>query len=256
MERGRAFKIARFTPTTLQSFSSVGKTKACFGQATHQKSESTCPIHAGQGWSTMDNRNQPNGKENAARGASQEDALQTMVSDVAREQGATEIALSLREWLTRNPGVGTIKRLSTTSGVPYSTLKKIAAAQHPPSVATLRRLVEQGGVECLRKWLRKDREPEEGRTLRKPRVEKTAGKREHKNQSEQKVRRIVGTFYSLKDQLEFLKGENEESRELFRKYMSKRDAAYMLALLQALFSEDEFQKWIFFSEYRSGETKR
>ena len=87
-------------------------------------------------------------------------------------------------------------------------------------------------------------------------MEKTAGKREHRNESEQRVRRIVGTFYSLKDQLEFLKGENEESRELFRKYMSKRDAAYMLALLQALFSEDEFQKWIFFSEYKPGETKR
>lgn len=60
----------------------------------------------------------------------------------------------------------------------------------------------------------------------------------------------------MKDQLELLKGANEQGRELFRKYMSKRDAAYLVALLQALFSEDEFQKWIFFSEYRPGGTKQ
>jgi hypothetical protein len=138
------------------------------------------------------------------------------------------------------------------SGVPYSTLRKIAAAKHPPSRLTLKRLVEQGGVECLRQWLdaapevRSKRTPSEGEGVPEP----------SKGQEEERVRRIVGTFYSLKDQLELLKGANEQGRELFRKYMSMRDAAYVVALLQALFSEDEFQKWIFFSEYRPGGTKR
>jgi hypothetical protein len=204
----------------------------------------------------MDNRGQVDVEKKRGRGGSQESARQTAVRDDTPEKRATQIALSLRDWLARNPGVGTIKRLSTTSGVPYSTLKKIAAAQHPPSLGTLSRLVEQGGVECLREWLQKDREPQEGSTLRKGRAEQGTGKPEYKGDNEHRVRRIVGTFYSLKDQLEFLKGENEQGRDLFRKYMSKRDAAYMLALLQALFSEDEFQKWIFFSEYKPGGTKR
>ena len=203
----------------------------------------------------MKNQNQADREANGGRGASQESALQTPVSDDSPEKRATQIALSLRDWLAKNPGIGTIKRLSTTSGVPYSTLKKIAAAQHPPSLGTLKRLVEQGGVDCLREWLPKDSELEGGKKLRQGKAQQTAAKPEHKNENEQRVRRIVGTFYSLKDQLEFLKGENEEGREMFRKYMSKRDAAYMVALLQALFSEDEFQKWIFFSEYRPGGTK-
>jgi len=203
----------------------------------------------------MDNRNKLDAEEKSGRAVSQESVRQTTVPDDSPEERATQIALSLRDWLARNPGIGTIKRLSSMSGVPYSTLRKIAAARRAPAPGTLKRLVEQGGVECLREWLRKDRKPPEGKTAELGREEHTGRKHEDKNEKEQRVRRIVGTFYSLKDQLEFLKGENEEARELFRKYMSKRDAAYMLALLQALFSEDEFQKWIFFSEYRPGEKK-
>ncbi|MBM3299965.1 MAG: hypothetical protein FJ279_18645 [Planctomycetes bacterium] len=164
---------------------------------------------------------------------------------------ASEIALSLRGWLARNPGIGTIKKLSETSGVPYSTLKKVAAAQHPPSPATLQRLIEQGGVECLRQWLDGRQEPGRRATA----VQRGSDQAPSDGGHEEKVRRIVGTLYSLKEQLEFLKGTNEQGRELFRKHMSKRDAAYLVALLQALFSEDEFQKWIFFSEYRPRGTK-
>lgn len=111
-------------------------------------------------------------------------------------------------------------------------------------------------MECLREWLRINRQPKGVGGPELGKEKRTGRKHDDTNENEQRVRRIVGTFYSLKDQLDTLKGENEQGRELFRKYMSKRDAAYIVALLQALFSEDEFQKWIFFSEYRPGGTKR
>jgi hypothetical protein len=122
-------------------------------------------------------------------------------------------------------------------------------------------------MECLSSWIDKtegyhqeetsssDKQAKYLHTLEKPK--KTSQSKsendiiQDRNDIEQKVRRIVGTFYLLKDQLEFLKGENEKGRELFRNYMTKRDAAYVMALLQALFSEDDFQKWILFSEYKT-----
>jgi hypothetical protein len=185
-------------------------------------------------------------------------------SQDVQKKRASEIALCVRDWLARNPEVGTIKKLSIISGVPYSTLKKIASAWRGPGLATLKRLVEYGGVESLSRFIEEpmvssqetvakcvstSQMPKDA-TVRKDEAKQLLNMAE----VEQRVRRIIGTFYSLKEQLEFLKGENEQGREFFRKYLSKRDAAYLVALLQALFSEDEFQRWIFFSEYRTGGT--
>jgi hypothetical protein len=211
--------------------------------------------------------------------------------DVQKKR-ASEIALCVRDWLARNPEVGTIKKLSIISGVPYSTLKKIVSAQRGPALPTVKKLVEHAGVESLRRFIEEPMVPSQeaaqsdaknliapslknrlsvdsvpiltapdtkcvsssqlpkDATVRKDEAKELPDTRE----IEQKVRRIIGTFYLLKEQLEFLKEENEQGRDFFRKYLSKRDAAYVVALLQALFSEDEFQTWILFSEYRTGGT--
>jgi hypothetical protein len=209
--------------------------------------------------------------------------------DVQKKR-ASEIALCVRDWLARNPEVGTIKKLSIISGVPYSTLKKIVSAQRSPALPTVRKLVEHAGVECLNRFIEEPSVPSQetaqsdANKLSMPSLKNRrsvdsvpiltvpdtkcvsssqspkdatvckdeAKKLPHTREIEEKVRRVIGTFYLLKEQLEFLKGENEQGRDFFRKYLSKRDAAYLVALLQALFSEDEFQRWIYFSEYKTG----
>jgi len=170
-----------------------------------------------------------------------------------QKKRASEIALSLRDWLARNPEVGTIKKLSVISDIPYSTLKKIFSGQRKPSLATVKKLVEYAGVECLRRFIEEPMVP--SHLPKDATAHKNAAKElSYTREIEQNVRQIIGTFYLLKEQLEFLKGENEQGRDFFRKLMSKRDAAYLVALLQALFSEDEFQRWIYFSEYKTGGT--
>jgi hypothetical protein len=207
-----------------------------------------------------------------------------------QKKRASEIALSLRDWLARNPEVGTIKNLSDISNIPYSTLKKIFSGQRCPAPATIHKLVEYAGAESLRRFIEEPIVPfqeaskSDAKNLNTPSLKNrrsvdsvttltakdtkcvsssqspkdaTVRKGEakelpHTREIEEKVRRIIGTFYLLKEQLEFLKGENEQGRDFFRKYLSKRDAAYVVALLQALFSEDEFQRWIYFSEYKTG----
>jgi len=214
-------------------------------------------------------------------------------SDDVRKKRAIEIALSVRDWLARNPEVGTIKKLSIISDIPYSTLKKIVSGQRGPAPATIKKLVEHAGVECLNRFIEEPMVPSQeaaqsdsknlsALSLKNRRsmdsapimispdtkcvsssqlpkdatVHKDAAKElPDTREIEQKVRRIIGTFYLLKEQLEFLKGENEQGRDFFRKNLSKRDAAYLVALLQSLFSEDEFQRWILFSEYRPGGKK-
>jgi hypothetical protein len=176
------------------------------------------------------------------------------LGDIQKKR-ATEIALCVRDWLSRNPEVGTIKKLSVISDIPYSTLKKIFSGQRKPSLATVKKLVEYAGVECLRSFIEEPVVPSQ--LPKDTTVHKDAAKELSDIKGiEQKVRRIIGTFYLLKEQLEFLKGENEQGRDFFRKNLSKRDAAYLVALLQALFSEDEFQRWIYFSEYRTGGTNQ
>ncbi len=52
-------------------------------------------------------------------------------------------------------------------------------------------------------------------------------------------------------ELEYFKNGIKEDREIFREVVPPEDIGYITTLLKALYSEDQFQRWIFISRYRS-----
>ena len=52
-------------------------------------------------------------------------------------------------------------------------------------------------------------------------------------------------------ELEYFKNGTKEDRDVFREVVPPEDIGYVTTLLKALYSEDQFQRWIFISRYRS-----
>lgn len=63
---------------------------------------------------------------------------------------------------------------------------------------------------------------------------------------------IAETFYALIDILEKLKQSTPEMRALIKKRIPARDIGYATSFLRALYDEDQFSDFIFFSEYKRG----
>ncbi len=64
-----------------------------------------------------------------------------------------------------------------------------------------------------------------------------------------KARKILQLLSALKRELDFFaKGSPADRKELAR-VVKGRDVGYIMALFKALYNEDEFQRWLFFTSY-------
>ena len=62
--------------------------------------------------------------------------------------------------------------------------------------------------------------------------------------------RIKTLLIELADELEFFKQKPESVRRIFRKVIPGEDIAFVTTLLRALYDEDQFQRWLLFSNYK------
>jgi hypothetical protein len=67
--------------------------------------------------------------------------------------------------------------------------------------------------------------------------------------AEEKARAVMRLLISLSNELEFFKNCTEDERRIFKKTVPGQDVGYITTLLRALYDEDKFQKWLFFSTY-------
>jgi hypothetical protein len=67
--------------------------------------------------------------------------------------------------------------------------------------------------------------------------------------AERKARAVMRLLISLSNELEFFKNCTEDERRIFKKAVPGQDVGYITTLLRALYDEDKFQKWLFFSTY-------
>lgn len=65
-----------------------------------------------------------------------------------------------------------------------------------------------------------------------------------------KATKIKKLLIALTDELEFFKQKPESVRKTFREIISGQDVGYITTLLRALYDEDQFQRWLLFSEYK------
>lgn len=68
--------------------------------------------------------------------------------------------------------------------------------------------------------------------------------------AEGRARKTLRLLMSLSSELEFFKTCTEDERRIFKKTVPGQDVGYITTLLRALYDEDRFQKWLFFSTYK------
>jgi hypothetical protein len=66
----------------------------------------------------------------------------------------------------------------------------------------------------------------------------------------ERATRIKILLIKLADELEFFKQKPEPVRRIFRKEIPGEDIGYVTTLLRALYDEDQFQRWLLFSDYK------
>lgn len=74
-----------------------------------------------------------------------------------------------------------------------------------------------------------------------------------KEESGSVVNKFLATFSALKDFLELLKKSTPEQRKMIKDRIPPRDIGYVTSFLRALYDEDHFSDFMFFSEYKVGE---
>ncbi len=74
-----------------------------------------------------------------------------------------------------------------------------------------------------------------------------------KEESESVVNKFLATFSALKNLLELLKKSTPDQRKMVKDKIPPRDIGYVTSFLRALYDEDHFSDFMFFSEYKVGE---
>lgn len=67
--------------------------------------------------------------------------------------------------------------------------------------------------------------------------------------AQEKARVVMRLLMSLSSELEYFKNCTEDERRIFKETVPGQDVGYITTLLRALYDEDKFQKWLFFSTY-------
>jgi hypothetical protein len=73
------------------------------------------------------------------------------------------------------------------------------------------------------------------------------GKQENATTKANEIKKLI---IDLADALEFFKNKPESARKTFRRTIPGEDVGYITTFLKALYDEDQFQRWLFFSEYK------
>lgn len=151
------------------------------------------------------------------------------MSDIDKER----LAIELKKWLQSQTRFKTIRELEQPTGIPYSSLKDYFAGKASPPGERRRRLAEVTRIPILEPWMRAP-DPAQSRPTSQP----TA--------SAESVG--IGVRHLMAALEPFRKGSAED-RAVLRKTVSARDVGYLTSLLKAMYDEDQFQTWLYFTEY-------
>ena len=137
------------------------------------------------------------------------------------------MAVELRKWFNNQHRWKTQKELADDIGIPYSTLKKIFQGTREPKGQYKQKLYEITKLPCFHDLNAKDLPP-----------------------SSSDVDALEKAFYSLAEALEPFKYGTPQQREEVRNRIPVEDVGYVISFLKAIYDEDRFSDFIFFTEYR------
>jgi hypothetical protein len=142
------------------------------------------------------------------------------------------IAIELKKWLRSHSLYRKVADLQAPTGIPYASLKDYFQGRSIPSGDRLERLAAFTGLPSLRALLNP--------------LPTSAGSASPSND---KARSVAITVHHLLTQLNFFKRGTSADRDVLRNTLPARDVGYLTTLLKAMYEEDQFQNWVYFSEY-------
>ncbi|MHA2135329.1 MAG: hypothetical protein ACW99J_15825 [Candidatus Thorarchaeota archaeon] len=198
------------------------------------------------------------------------------LSQVDGERPYLDFAEQLRKWFFNQDKLKTQTELADHLGMPRSSCGMFFQGRSFPKGRIRRTLFEMTGIDMLRSEGRKQdiskgilpksqkipplqRHLEEiGRASRTIQRESEA-LRKHVRESRKHIQsieeesnpsgRVVVAFYALAEELMTFRDSEVPDRKKLRRLLSPKDVGYVISFLKALYDEDRFSNFIFFTEY-------
>lgn len=180
-----------------------------------------------------------------------------LVADGARRAADPELRRKLREATglqAFDPSVGVSTKLTrrvtgTSKHARYGD-QGVGSEERPsPSAKILKQPIDSGTLIQEFKNLR-EKVDQIDTKLTEAEVYREITRNPTATSAEQRARTVLRLLMSLSKELEFFKSCTEDERRIFKKTVPGQDVGYITTLLRALYDEDRFQKWLFFSTYR------
>ena len=144
-----------------------------------------------------------------------------------------DTAIELRKWFNNQSKWSTQKEFADDIGIPYSSMKKIFQGQRAAKGENRRKLYEATKLTIFFEG-EKDRNPKS---------------------TKQVSNTVESAFYELANALEPFKYMTAEQRANVKERIPVEDVGYVSSFLKAIYDEDKFSDFIFFTEYMKRRTK-
>lgn len=154
-----------------------------------------------------------------------------------------EEAAALRKWFLSQKRFGSWAAMERALKITEDYLHHVKSGEKRAVDPELRaKLFEATGLEAFKPMAR-------GFKSRKSQGKASQQEQSGDNPSERAIK-IKTLLIELADELEFFKQKPESVRRVFRKVIPGEDIGYVTTLLRALYDEDQFQRWLLFSDYK------
>ena len=168
-------------------------------------------------------------------------------SSSEREQEAA----ALRSWFSSQKRFGSWAAMERALKITEDYLRHIKSGEKRAVDPELRaKLFEATGLEAFKPIVGdfKSRKSHRNISQQSPRDKDIIG--QFGDNPSERATRIKTLLIELADELEFFKQKPESVRRIFRKVIPGEDIGYVTTLLRALYDEDQFQRWLLFSDYK------
>lgn len=168
-------------------------------------------------------------------------------SSSKREQEAA----ALRKWFSSQNKFGSWSAMERASGITKDYLRHIKSGEKRAVDPELRaKLYDVSHLEIFKPIVGDLKSRKSRRDVTQQHLAEKDKADQSKDSPAERATRTKAILVSLADELEFFKKKPESARRTFRKVVPGEDVGYITTLLRALYDEDQFQRWLLFSDYK------
>ncbi len=143
------------------------------------------------------------------------------------------LAVDLKTWLRSQRRFRTVREVAAAAGIPYTSVKDYFNGRSVPQGERRRILGDLTRIPALRGH-----------------GEEVPNRTEASGSAAARAEAVLQAVRRLLVDLDPFKAGTAEDRAVLRKTVPARDVGYLTTLLKAMYDEDQFQTWLYFTEYK------